>query len=89
MMEGMSISRLGGRLPRGAAAALTVAVAALLGVSACSAAATSSGPAAGSTQTGSAQRAGSTPQAAGPIVPAQQHAALAFLLQAASGLRRA
>ncbi len=69
MMEGMSISRLGGRLPRGAAAALTVAAAALLGVSACSAVATSSGPAAGSTQ-----QAESTPQATGPvagIVPAQ------------------
>ena len=77
MMGGMSISRLGGRLPRRAAAALTVAVSALLGVSACSAAATSSGPAAGSTQTGSTpqagstQQAGSTPQATGPIVPAQ------------------
>jgi len=69
MMGGMSISRLGSRLPRGAAAALTVAAAALLGVSACSAVATSSGPAAGSTQ-----QAGSTPQATGPVagvVPAQ------------------
>ena len=56
-------------LPRGATVA-TVAVAALLGVSACSAAATSSGPAVGSTQTGSTQPAGSAPQAAGPIVPA-------------------
>jgi len=77
MMGAMSMSRLGGRTPRGALAALTVAVAALLGVSACSAAATSSGPAAGSTQTGSTpqagstQQAGSTPQATGPIVPAQ------------------
>ena len=54
------MSRLGGRSPRGAAAALAVAVAALLGVSACSAAATSSGPAAGSTQqpTGSTQPPG-------------------------------
>jgi pimeloyl-ACP methyl ester carboxylesterase len=76
MMEGMSMSRLGARSPRGTAAALAAAVAALLGVSACSAAATSSGPAAGSTpqtgstQTGSTQQAGSTPQAAGPLVPA-------------------
>ncbi len=53
------MSRLGGRSPRGAAAALTVGVAALLEVSACSAATTSSDPAAVSTQ-----------QAAGPIVPA-------------------
>ena len=51
-------------------------VAALLGVSACSSAATSSGPAAGgtqqagNTQTGSTQQAASTPQATGPIVPA-------------------
>ncbi len=76
MMGGMSISRLGGCPPRRAAAALTVAVAALLGVSACSASATSSAPAAGSTpagstQTGSTQTgSGSTPQAAGPLVPA-------------------
>jgi len=54
----MSISRLHGRLPRGAVSALAVAV--LLGLSACSAAATSSGPAAGS-----APQAGSTPQATG------------------------
>jgi pimeloyl-ACP methyl ester carboxylesterase len=67
MMGGMSISRLGGRLPRGAAA-LTVVVAALLGVSACSATATSSAPAAGSTQPGSTQQAGGTPQAAGSAV---------------------
>ena len=47
-------------------------MAALLGVTACSAAATSSGPAAGSTPpTGSTQQTGSTPQATGPlIVPA-------------------
>ena len=70
MMGGMSMSRLGGRLPRGAAA-LTVVVAALLGVSACSASATSSGPAAGSTQqAGSTQPTGSTQQPAGPIIPA-------------------
>ena len=69
MMEGMSISRLGGRLPRGAAV-LTVVVAALLGVSACSATATSSGPAAGGTQSsGSTQQAGSTQRLAGPIIP--------------------
>src|SRR5271165_7121180 len=68
MMGGMSKSRLRGRTPRGAMAALTVAVAALLGVSACSASATSSGPAAGSTP-----QTGSTPQATGSaagIVPA-------------------
>ena len=76
MMGGMSISRLGGLPSRGAAVALTVVVAALLGVSACSSAATSSGPAAGgtqqagNTQTGSTQQAASTPQATGPIVPA-------------------
>ena len=79
-MEGMSLSRLRGRSAqgvRGAAAALTVAVAAVLGISACSATATSSGPAAGSTPSaaGSTQQAaGSTPQAAGSalagIIPA-------------------
>ena len=76
MMEGMSISRLGARSPRGAAAALTVAMAALLGISACSASATSSVPVAGSTQTGSTQTgntqtgSGSTPSAAGSLVSA-------------------
>ena len=69
MMEGMSISRRGGRPPRGAVAALAVSVAALLGVSACSAAATSSAPAAGSTQqAGSTQPTGSTQQSAGPTL---------------------
>ena len=71
MMGGMSMSRLGARSPRGAAAVLTVAVAALLGVSACSAAATSSGPAAGSITPAAGTHAASTPQAAGPVVPTQ------------------
>jgi pimeloyl-ACP methyl ester carboxylesterase len=78
-MEGMSLSRLRGRSNQGvrsATAALTVAVAAMLGISACSAAATSSGPAAGSTPSAAGstpQAAGSTPQATGPalgIIPA-------------------
>ena len=78
-MEGMSLSRLRGRSTQGvrsAAAALTVAVAAMLGITACSATATSSVPAAGSTPSaaGSTQQAaGSTPQAATPalgIIPA-------------------
>jgi pimeloyl-ACP methyl ester carboxylesterase len=69
------MSRPGSRSPRGgrsAAAALTVAVAAVLGVSACSATATSSGRAAGSTQptAGSTQQTGRSTQAAGPIIPA-------------------
>ena len=76
------MSRPGSRSPRGgrsAAAALTVAVAAVLGVSACSATATSSGRAAGSTQptagstqqtAGSTQQTGGSTQAAGPIIPA-------------------
>ena len=70
MMGGMSISRLGGRSPRGAAAALAAGLAVLLGVSACSgrsaasSQAPSSAPAAGSTT------AGSTPRAAGPVIPA-------------------
>jgi pimeloyl-ACP methyl ester carboxylesterase len=68
MMEGMSMSRLGGRPSRGAAAAMAVAIAALLGVSACSGSATSSSPASGSTQAGSTQPAGGTPQAAGPAL---------------------
>jgi pimeloyl-ACP methyl ester carboxylesterase len=68
----MSMSRPGGRPSRSAAAALTVAVAAVLGVSACSATATSSGRAAGSTQptAGSTQQTGRSTQAAGPIIPA-------------------
>jgi pimeloyl-ACP methyl ester carboxylesterase len=73
MMEGMSMSRLGGRPPRGAAAAMAVAIAALLGVNACSGSAASSSPAPGSTQAGSTQPAGGTPRAAGPalgIIPA-------------------
>jgi pimeloyl-ACP methyl ester carboxylesterase len=70
MMEGMSMSRLGARSPRGALAALAVTVAALLGVTACSASATSSGPAAGSTPPArSAPQTGSASQAAGPVVP--------------------
>jgi pimeloyl-ACP methyl ester carboxylesterase len=79
-MEGMSLSRLRGRSAQGvrsAAAALTVVVAAVLGINACSATVTSSGPAAGSTPSaaGSTQQAaaGSTPQATGPalgIIPA-------------------
>ena len=75
-MGGMSTSRLGPRTPHGgriAAAALTAAMAAVLGVSACSATATSSGRAAGSSQptAGSTQQtAGTTQQAAGPIIPA-------------------
>ena len=66
------MSRPGGRPSRSAAAALTVAVAAVLGVSACSATATSPGPAAGSTQptAGSTQQTGRSTQAAGPIIPA-------------------
>ena len=69
------MSRPGSRSRRGgrsAAAALTVAVAAVLGVSACSATATSSGRAAGSTQptAGSTQQTGGSTQAAGPIIPA-------------------
>ena len=69
MMGGMSLSRRGWRPARGAAAALAAGLAVLLGVSACSGSsaassqATSSAPAAGSTT------AGSTPQAAGPVVP--------------------
>jgi pimeloyl-ACP methyl ester carboxylesterase len=71
----MSMSRPGGRPSRSAAAALTVAVAAVLGVSACSATATSPGPAAGSTQptSGSTQPTGGSTQAAGPtlgVIPA-------------------
>ena len=62
------MSRLGGRPPRGAAAAMAVAIAALLGVSACSGSATSSSPAPGSTQAASTQPAGGTPQAAGPAL---------------------
>jgi pimeloyl-ACP methyl ester carboxylesterase len=70
MMEGMSISRLGARSPRGAVAVLAATVAALLALTACSGSAKSSGPAAGSTSpSGSTQQAGSTPQAAGPVVP--------------------
>ena len=66
------MSRPGGRPSRSAAAALTVAVAAVLGVSACSATATSPGPAAGSTQptAGSTQPTGGSTQATGPIIPA-------------------
>ena len=80
MMEGMSLSRLRGRSAQGvrnAAAALTVVVAGVLGIGACSATATSSGPAAGSTPSaaGSTQQAaGSAQQAAGPalgIIPAR------------------
>ena len=68
MMGDMSMSRPG---PRRAVAALAAAMAALLGVSACSAAATSSGPAAGGTQqAGSSQPTESTQQPAGPIIPA-------------------
>ena len=66
------MSRPGGRPSRSAAAALTVAVAAVLGVSACSATTTSPGPAAGSTQptAGSTQPTGGSTQAAAPIIPA-------------------
>ena len=72
------MSRPGGRPSHGgrsAAAALTVAVAAVLGVSACSATATSPGPAAGSTQptSGSTQQTGGSTQASGPalgVIPA-------------------
>ena len=68
MMGDMSMSRPG---PRRAVAALAAAMAALLGVSACSAAATSSGPAAGGTQqAGSSQPTESTQQPARPIIPA-------------------
>ena len=59
-------ARRGRRVPT----ALAVGAVALLAVTACSTAATASGPAAGTTQTGSAQRAGSASQTAGPIVPA-------------------
>ena len=59
------MSRLGGRPPRGAVAAMAMAIAALLGVSACSGSATSSSPARGSTQAGSTQPGGGTPRAAG------------------------
>ena len=71
MMGSMSMSRLGWRPARGAAAALAAGLAVLLGVSACSGGSASSGQAtssAGSTQAGST-RAGSTPQATGPVVP--------------------
>ena len=69
------MSRPRGRPSRSAAAALTVAVAAVLGVSACSATATSPSPAAGSTQptAGSTQPTGGSTQAAGPtlgVIPA-------------------
>ena len=77
MMGAMSMSRPAGpparRGPR-VPTALAVAAVALLAVTACSAAATSSGPAAGSTQQTGATPAGSTPQAAGSgggIIPAQ------------------
>jgi pimeloyl-ACP methyl ester carboxylesterase len=71
MMGVVSMSRPGGRPPQGArraAAVLTVGVAALLALGACSGAATSSGPAAGRPQAGSTQ-AGSASQAAGSVVP--------------------
>ena len=74
MMGGMSMSRLGGRT-RGGVAALTVAVAALAGVTACtsgSAAVQPSNPATGSAPA-SAHASGTAPQA-GSIIPA--HAAL-------------
>ncbi len=75
MMGGMSMSRLGRRSVRGAAAALAAGVAALLGVSACtspgSAGAAPSGPATGSTQAGSTPQGGGTQAgSAGSVIPA-------------------
>src|SRR6185369_7026107 len=66
-MGAMSISRQGLLPGRSVVAALTVGVAALVGISACSAT-TSSGPAAGNTPAESSQ-AGQAPQATGPVVP--------------------
>ena len=73
MMGGMSISRVAGRRAPGQrgrtgwAIAVVLTVTALLGVGACSASSTSSGPATPEAA-GSAQ-AGRAPQATGPIVP--------------------
>ncbi len=72
MMGAMSISRLGGRPARRAAAALAAGVAALLGLGACSAAATSSDPVARTTPPAPAAgstRAGDPQQTAGPVIP--------------------
>ena len=73
MMGGMSISRVAGRRAPGQrgrtgwAIAVVLTVTALLGVGACSASSSSSGPAT-SSAAGSAQ-VGRAPQATGPIVP--------------------
>src|ERR1700722_2236741 len=76
MMGGMSMPRRGGRAVRGSVAALTVAVAALITVTACTSpvAPLNTGPNTGSsTGTGPSTGTGTTPatgSAAGPIVPA-------------------